>query len=130
MHAILSVDEPARPAPAGEKPMELVNGYQCRNCTDIDYAKRNIDPQHPKDGPFGINKTNGVERGPARLPASWPNFVTPYGAVNGIAIFPPTEPMTMIRPPALRISGRKAWVMKMVPRRLTSMCSRQTRRRP
>ncbi len=33
-----------------------VNGYSCKNCTDVEYAKKHIDPQHPKDGPFGINK--------------------------------------------------------------------------
>jgi hypothetical protein len=32
-----------------------VNGYACKNCTDVDYAKKNIDPAHPKDGPFGVN---------------------------------------------------------------------------
>jgi hypothetical protein len=32
-----------------------VNGYACRNCTDVDYAKKNIDPAHPKSGPFGVN---------------------------------------------------------------------------
>lgn len=32
-----------------------VNGYQCRNCTDVDYARQHIDPAHPKDGPFGID---------------------------------------------------------------------------
>ena len=31
-----------------------VNGYSCKNCTDVDYAKKNIDPSHPKDGPFGV----------------------------------------------------------------------------
>jgi hypothetical protein len=34
-----------------------VNGYSCKNCTDVDNAKRNIDPQHPKDGPFGVNRS-------------------------------------------------------------------------
>jgi hypothetical protein len=33
-----------------------VNGYACENCTDVDNAKRNIDPQHPTDGPFGVNR--------------------------------------------------------------------------
>jgi hypothetical protein len=33
----------------------MVNGYACKNCTDVDNAKRNIDPAHPKDGPFGVN---------------------------------------------------------------------------
>jgi hypothetical protein len=33
----------------------FVNGYLCHNCTDVDYAKKNIDPNHPKDGPFGVN---------------------------------------------------------------------------
>jgi hypothetical protein len=32
-----------------------VNGYSCSNCTDVANAKKNIDPQHPRDGPFGIN---------------------------------------------------------------------------
>jgi hypothetical protein len=32
-----------------------VNGFACKNCTDVDYAKKHIDPAHPKDGPFGIN---------------------------------------------------------------------------
>lgn len=35
--------------------MELINGFQCYNCTDVAYAKRNIDPAHPKDGPYGVN---------------------------------------------------------------------------
>ncbi|MCE2890306.1 MAG: hypothetical protein ACK5XZ_05380 [Hyphomonadaceae bacterium] len=29
--------------------MEIVNGYMCRDCTDVSYAKKNIDPAHPKD---------------------------------------------------------------------------------
>jgi hypothetical protein len=33
----------------------LVNGYSCKNCTDVDEAKKHIDPAHPKDGPYGIN---------------------------------------------------------------------------
>lgn len=32
-----------------------VNGYACKNCTDVDYAKKHIDPAHPKSGPFGID---------------------------------------------------------------------------
>jgi hypothetical protein len=32
-----------------------VNGFTCKNCTDVDMAKKHIDPSHPKDGPFGIN---------------------------------------------------------------------------
>jgi len=32
-----------------------VNGFLCKNCTDVDYAKKHIDPEHPKSGPYGIN---------------------------------------------------------------------------
>jgi len=32
-----------------------VNGYQCRNCTDVDLAKKHIDPAHPQSGPFNID---------------------------------------------------------------------------
>ncbi|MEZ4225716.1 MAG: hypothetical protein R3B13_32490 [Polyangiaceae bacterium] len=27
--------------------MRLVNGYMCRNCADVELAKRGIDPAHP-----------------------------------------------------------------------------------
>jgi hypothetical protein len=36
-----------------------VNGFSCRNCTDVDRAKRFIDPADPKSGPFGVNATSG-----------------------------------------------------------------------
>jgi hypothetical protein len=32
-----------------------VNGFACRNCADVDRAKRHIDPADPASGPFGIN---------------------------------------------------------------------------
>jgi hypothetical protein len=32
-----------------------VNGFTCRNCSDVDRAKRNIDPANPSAGPFGVN---------------------------------------------------------------------------
>jgi hypothetical protein len=35
-----------------------VNGFTCRNCTDVDYAKKHIDPDHPKAGPYGVNAAN------------------------------------------------------------------------
>lgn len=31
--------------------MEIINGYVCRNCTDVELAKRGVDPAHPKDDP-------------------------------------------------------------------------------
>ncbi len=31
-----------------------VNGFMCKNCTEVDYAKKHIDPAHPKSGPYGI----------------------------------------------------------------------------
>lgn len=46
---------------SGDYPTPVnVNGFSCKNCTDVDNAKKHIDPAHPKDGPFGINaKNNG-----------------------------------------------------------------------
>ena len=31
--------------------MQIVNGYLCMNCTDVDHAKKNVDPAHPQQGP-------------------------------------------------------------------------------
>lgn len=39
-----------------------VNGYRCTNCTDVDYAKKNIDPQHPQSGPYNINAAHDPSR--------------------------------------------------------------------
>ncbi len=32
-----------------------VSGFVCRNCSDVDRAKRHIDPADPAAGPFGVN---------------------------------------------------------------------------
>ena len=52
--------------------MEIVNGFPCKNCTDAEYAKKNIDPAHPKDGPNGVDspqkqadKASNASHGPA-----------------------------------------------------------------
>ena len=33
----------------------MVNGFSCKNCTDVANAKKHIDPAHPKSGPYGID---------------------------------------------------------------------------
>jgi hypothetical protein len=78
--------------------MDIVNGYQCRNCTDVDYAKRHIDPAHPKDGPFGINKTNGVERGPAVVLGGGLASVAGVSAVNGVNAIGASSAVTPVPP--------------------------------
>jgi hypothetical protein len=40
----------------------LVNGFACRNCTDVGYAKKHIDPEHPKSGPFNVSADNDPSR--------------------------------------------------------------------
>ena len=41
---------------SGDYPAPVtVNGFSCKNCTEVDLANKHIDPAHPKDGPFGIN---------------------------------------------------------------------------
>ncbi|MEZ5995982.1 MAG: hypothetical protein R3C25_09520 [Hyphomonadaceae bacterium] len=34
--------------------MEIVNGYVCRNCSEVELAHRFIDPSKPEAGPFGV----------------------------------------------------------------------------
>ena len=31
--------------------MQIVNGYVCQNCTDVENAMKYIDPAHPQQGP-------------------------------------------------------------------------------
>ena len=42
-----------------------VNGFSCKNCTDVDYAKKHIDPAHPRSGPYGINAKDDPTAKPA-----------------------------------------------------------------
>lgn len=67
----------------------MVNGYSCKNCTEVDEAKKHIDPAHPKDGPFGIDKPGAQAGDPSgRAPA-----VTFGGALAGAA-GPPAQGAT------------------------------------
>ena len=45
-----------------------VNGFVCRNCSDVDRAKRHIDPADPAAGPFGVNGSH--KPGKAAAPAN------------------------------------------------------------
>ena len=52
---------------SGDYPSPVtVNGFQCRNCADVANAKKHIDPEHPRSGPYGINaKDDPTVRQPA-----------------------------------------------------------------
>ena len=39
-----------------------VNGFQCRNCSDVDLAKKHVDPAHPKSGPFNVDAKSDPTR--------------------------------------------------------------------
>ena len=41
--------------------MEVVNGYACKTCTDVEYAKKGVDPARPKDGPNGAYAADRAE---------------------------------------------------------------------
>jgi hypothetical protein len=71
--------------------MEVVNGYVCRNCTDVEYAKKGVDPAHPKDGPQGAyanDKTEGVEAKEAK--AAFGPAVT-FGGQLGAQVSQPEQ---------------------------------------
>jgi len=65
-----------------------VNGFTCRNCTDVDLAKRHIDPAHPNLGPYGIDaptaRGSAVKLGGQLAALTAPAFTpaTPGGRVN------------------------------------------------
>ena len=40
----------------------IVNGYSCKNCTDVDYASKHIDPAHPQSGPYNIDAKSDPSR--------------------------------------------------------------------
>ena len=68
-----------------------VNGFICRNCTDVDNAKKHIDPAHPKSGPYGIDA--------ATDPTNPKSFVASKERAAG-------KPTTATAAAAGRVSGR------------------------
>jgi hypothetical protein len=74
-----------------------VNGFLCKNCTDVDYAKKHIDPAHPKSGPYGINaKDDPTARQTAASPA-----VTFGGSLSNLNVKRPpgqslTDPLNVV----------------------------------
>ncbi|SDB97886.1 hypothetical protein SAMN05444678_1011 [Sphingomonas sp. YR710] len=42
-----------------------VNGFSCRNCSEVDIAKRHIDPQHPRSGPDNADALSDPTRSQA-----------------------------------------------------------------
>lgn len=73
--------------------MEVVNGYVCRNCTDVEYAKKGVDPARPQDGPegvFKVDKAGKAEKaGPPEEADQRGPAVTFDGALRGMS--PSTE---------------------------------------
>lgn len=69
-----------------------VNGYSCKNCTDVDLAKQHIDPAHPKDGPYGVDAKDH----PASPfdPKAQTTAVTFGGALAGVSQAPGAQAQT------------------------------------
>lgn len=64
-----------------------INGFACKDCTDIDYAKKHIDPAHPKNGPYDINKPKDADDRKIKDPND--PAVLYAGAVTGPAAIDP-----------------------------------------
>jgi hypothetical protein len=62
-----------------------VNGYSCKNCTDVDYAKKNIDPVHPADGPFGVNARDKPSSAGATAKTAETPAITLGGVLAGVS---------------------------------------------
>ena len=72
-----------------------VNGFTCRNCTDVDNAKKHIDPAHPKSGPYGIDA--------ATDPTNPKRFIQFGGSLSGTQA---TTAQTVAQPRGQRVDIR------------------------
>jgi hypothetical protein len=74
----------------------MVNGFLCKNCTDVDYAKKHIDPAHPRSGPYGIDAKND----PSVKQSSSSASVTFGGALSALNSKPATSALQPSSGPA------------------------------
>ena len=84
----------------------FVNGYQCKNCTDIDNAKKHVDPAHPQDGPYGINAANKSNAAKPSDPAGVsPPSVVYGGSLQSLNAISQTGSASSGEPPRSATSG-------------------------
>jgi hypothetical protein len=66
----------------------IVNGYSCKNCQQVDEAKKHIDPSDPKAGPYGVDAKDQPPK-PGQVTPVSSNDQTPAvtfgGALAGVA---------------------------------------------
>ena len=83
--------------------MEVVNGYACKTCTDVEYAKKGVDPARPKDGPNGAyaaDRAEGTERSKDAAKAERGAAVTFSGALANVTPPPQAEKTQPYKPGA------------------------------
>jgi hypothetical protein len=73
--------------------MQIVNGYVCQNCTDVENAKKYVDPSHPRQTPA----TGGASPPNATITAE---AVTFGGALSKVADTRRDSDPAETRPPA------------------------------
>lgn len=71
--------------------MEVVNGYVCRNCSDVEYAKKGVDPAHPKDGPQGAHANGKTEDAQAKDARAVFGPAVTFGGQLGAQVLPPEQ---------------------------------------
>ena len=62
--------------------MELVNGYYCRDCSEVELAKKGIDPAKAKRGINGAEATASGQTKDGKKPELGVNRVSPDGDVG------------------------------------------------
>lgn len=68
--------------------IEVINGFPCKTCTDVENAKKFIDPAHPDAGPVNQgSSTQSVQRGPAVVLGGALAGVENTTAVKDAAVF-------------------------------------------
>lgn len=91
-----------------------VNGFVCRNCADVDRAKRHIDPADPAAGPFGVNdshrpgKTGGSANHFAAEARDTARLDALYRARKAAPVSPVTAAYAGMLPPGGTLVSRSA----------------------
>jgi hypothetical protein len=64
--------------------MQVVNGFVCQNCTDVDYAKKGIDPAHPKQGPASAQSPKDDAKASGTVTSNAVTFGGSLSKLNGV----------------------------------------------
>lgn len=80
--------------------MQIVNGFVCMNCTDVEHAKKGVDPAHPDQAATATGPHDATEAASGPSGTLVPNAVSFGGSLSHLNALDNRRPSDRLPGPA------------------------------